>query len=275
MNWTILIIYALVQGITELFPVSSVGHAVILPYLAGWTNISGNAQFLPFVVMLHLGTAFALIIYFWRDWLDLIIALFTPGSKERKLLGRLIAATIPAAVIGGLLEHKFRELFPSALSAGIFLIVNGFVLYLADRMQRSRGDKRIGQISYGQSFFVGLVQSLALIPGFSRSGVTMTAGLGVGLSYEESARFSFLLATPVILGAGILEVPKMLKSHSTQMIHYGVVGGLLAGVVAFLSTAFLMRYFQDHEVRALRPFALYCVIAGAIVAVLAALNIHL
>lgn len=278
MTWTQIIIYALVQGITELFPVSSVGHAVILPYLAGWTDISGNKQFLPFVVMLHLGTAFALLIYFWRDWLNLIRALFVPRAKERRLLGRIIMATIPAAVIGAGLEHKFRQLFPSALSAGIFLIVNGLVLFLADRLRKNAAHSRfkeIEQVSYPQSFFVGLIQSLALIPGFSRSGVTMTAGLGVGLSYEEAARFSFLLATPVILGAGILEVPKVIKSHSPQMLHFGIVGGILAGIVAFLSTAFLMKYFQSHEVRALRPFGYYSIIVGAIVAVLAALNLHL
>lgn len=277
MTWTQIIIYALVQGITELFPVSSVGHAVILPYLAGWKNISGNTQFLPFVVMLHLGTALALLIYFWRDWVNLIRALFVRRSKERKLLGRIIAATIPAAVIGAALEHKFRALFPSALSAGLFLIVNGLVLFLADRMRRNAARTRmkpIEKISYPQSFFIGLVQALALIPGFSRSGVTMTASLGVGLDYEEAARFSFLLATPIILGAGILEVPKMLKSHSTQMLHFGIVGGLLAGIVAFLSTAFLMRYFQDHEVRALRPFGYYSIVVGAIVAILAGFHLH-
>lgn len=278
MTWIQIIIYALVQGITELFPISSVGHAVMLPYLAGWNHISGNNQFLPFVVMLHLGTAFALLIYFWRDWLNLIRALFTPRAKERKLLGRVIVATIPAAAIGFLLEHKLRDLFPSALSAGIFLVVNGLILFVADRLLKKGSRARlksIEQISYPQSFMIGVVQSLALIPGFSRSGVTMTAGLGTGMSYEESARFSFLLATPVILGAGILEVPKVLKSHSPQMVHFGIVGGLLAGIVAFLSVAFLMRYFQQSEVKALRPFAYYSIIVGAGVAVLAALNLHL
>lgn len=278
MTWTQIIIYALVQGITELFPVSSVGHAVILPYLAGWTKISGSSQFLPFVVMLHLGTAFALLIYFWRDWLNLVRALFVRKSKERRLLGRIIMATIPAAVIGATLEHKFRALFPYALSAGIFLVVNGLVLFLADRMRKNAARtqfKPIEQVSYPQSFLIGLVQALALIPGFSRSGVTMTASLGVGLSYEESARFSFLLATPIILGAGILEVPKVIKSHSSQMLHFGIVGGILAGIVAFLSTAFLMKYFQNHEVRALRPFGYYSIIVGAIVALMAAFNIHL
>ncbi|MCY0887679.1 MAG: undecaprenyl-diphosphate phosphatase [Alicyclobacillaceae bacterium] len=267
-------IYALVQGITELFPISSVGHAVILPYLFHWTHISGSKVFLPFIVMLHLGTALALLIYFWRDWVDLISSLWLKKPRERRILGLIVVATIPAAIVGKLLQHKFEELFPNALSASLFLIVNGFVLFLADRLRRRRTTKEVPQISYVQSFFIGLVQAFALIPGFSRSGITMTAGLGTGLSYEESARFSFLLATPIIAGAGILEVPKILKSHSTQMLHLGLVGGLLAGIVAFLSTAFLMRYFRTHEVKALRPFAWYCIGVGAIVAVMASFNLY-
>ncbi|MDP9728591.1 undecaprenyl-diphosphate phosphatase [Alicyclobacillus tolerans] len=267
-------IYALVQGITELFPISSVGHGVILPYLFHWTSISGSKQFLPFIVMLHLGTALALLIYFWRDWVDLISSLWMRKPHERRILGLIIVATIPAAIIGKLLQHKFAELFPNALSASIFLIVNGFVLFLADRLRRRRASKEIQQISYVQSFFIGIVQAFALIPGFSRSGITMTAGLGTGLSYEESARFSFLLATPIIAGAGVLEVPKMLKSNSSAMLHLGLVGGLLAGIVAFLSTAFLMRYFSTHEVKALRPFGWYCIIVGVIVAIMALLHLH-
>jgi undecaprenyl-diphosphatase len=270
-----IIIYGIVQGITELFPISSVGHAVILPYLAGWTSISSNSQFLPFVVMLHLGTALALLIYFWRDWVDLLSSLFMNKPKQRRLLFLIIVATIPAAIVGKLFEHKFRELFPSALSAAIFLIVNGFVLLLADRLRRRSQTVSIERVSYGQSFLIGLVQVLALIPGFSRSGITMTAGLGVGLSYEESARFSFLLATPVILGAGILEVPKAWHAHATQIFHYGLIGGLITAIIAYLSTFFLMRYFKNHEIRALRPFAYYCMIVGVIVAFFAATGAHL
>ncbi len=275
MHTSQIVIYALVQGITELFPVSSVGHAVILPYLAGWSSISNSSQFLPFVVMLHLGTAFALLVYFWRDWLALILSIFDRTMrKQRRLLLLIIVATIPAAIIGKVFEHKFRELFPSALSASLFLIVNGLVLLLADRIKHRQGSVELHRMSYGKSFFVGLVQVLALIPGFSRSGVTMTAGLGVGLDYDEAAHFAFLLATPIIAGAGILEVPKVLASHNTTMIHLGLLGGLLSGVVAFLSTAFLMHYFRTHEVRALRPFAYYCFVVGVGVALMAVLGIH-
>jgi undecaprenyl-diphosphatase len=279
-TWFQIIVTALLQGITEMFPVSSVGHAVILPYLVGWTNISESEQFLPFVVMLHLGTAIALLWYFRRDWVELIASLFRggqagPAAQQRRILFLIIVATVPAAVIGKLFEHKLRALFPSALSAAIFLVVNGIVLLIADRLRRKAGSGQIENLSYLQSFGIGLVQSLALIPGFSRSGVTMAAGLASGLSYEQSARFSFLLATPIILGAGVLEVPKVIKSHEPGMLGYGIVGGLLAGLFAYLATAFLMRYFKTHEVQALRPFAFYCMAVGAIVAVLSLTGIHL
>ncbi|WP_245784053.1 undecaprenyl-diphosphate phosphatase [Alicyclobacillus macrosporangiidus] len=280
MHWSQILITSLVQGITELFPISSVGHAVILPYLAGWSDMLDSDQFLPFVVMLHLGTALALVIYFFRDWLDFIGALFQTAHPNRSRAARrrtlllLVVATIPAAIIGKLFEHKFRELFSSSLSAAIFLMVNGVILLIADRLKRGPGHLRIAKMSYVQSFLIGCAQVLALIPGISRSGITMTAGLGTGLSYEESARFSFLLATPIILGAGILEVPKVLKTHETHILQYGVVGGILAGIVAYVSTAFLMKYFKTHEVRAFRPFAYYCIGIGAIVAVMSIAHIH-
>lgn len=280
MHWAQIVITALVQGITELFPISSVGHAVILPYLAGWTNILNSNDFLPFVVMLHLGTALALLIYFFRDWVNLIASFFqsrdrkAPRTPRRKTFLLLVVATIPAAIIGKLFEHKFQELFSSALSAAIFLIVNGIILLIADRLSKRQGHRKISEMTYLQGFLVGCVQVFALIPGFSRSGITMTAGMKLGLTYEESARFSFLLATPVILGAGILEVPKVIKAHDTHILTYGVVGGILAGIVAYLSTAFLMKYFKTHEVRAFRPFAYYCIGIGVIAAVLSAAHIH-
>ncbi|GMA57739.1 undecaprenyl-diphosphatase [Alicyclobacillus sacchari] len=270
------IIYGIVQGITELFPISSVGHAVILPYLFHWTQFSDSKVFLPFVVMLHLGTGLALLIYFLPEWIRLIASLFIRDRREeRKTLLLIVVATIPAAILGKLFEHKLQALFPSALSAAIFLIINGLILFWADAMRRRRRrTSGIADMSYGRSFLIGVVQAFALIPGFSRSGITMTAGLGSGLSYDEAARFSFLLATPVILGAGILEVPKMLHDHNHQMLHYGLLGGLFAGVLALLSTAFLMRYFQSSEVRALRPFGWYCIVVGIVVAVMSMANLH-
>lgn len=280
MHWAQIVITSLVQGITELFPVSSVGHAVILPYIAGWSNILHSPNFLAFVVMLHLGTALALLIYFFRDWVNLIAAFFqksdkrNPRTPRRRTFLLLVIATIPAAVIGKLFQHSFQALFSSALSASIFLIVNGIILLLADRLSKRMGHQTISKMSYLQSFLIGCVQVFALIPGISRSGITMTAGLRLGLTYEESARFSFLLATPIIFGAGILEVPKMMKAHATHMMTFGLVGGILAGIVAFLSTAFLMKYFKTHEVRAFRPFAYYCMAVGLIAAVLSIAHIH-
>lgn len=270
------IIYGIVQGITELFPISSVGHAVIIPYLFHWTQVSGAPQFLAFVVMLHLGTGLALLIYFLPEWIRLIASLFIRERREdRRTFLLIVVATIPAAIIGKVLEHKLQHLFPFALTAAIFLIINGFVLFAADRMRRRRRAMiDIHEMSYGRSFVIGIVQAFALLPGFSRSGITMTAGLQSGLSYDESARFSFLLATPVILGAGVLEVPKLLHHGSHQMLHYGLIGGLFAGIVAFLSTAFLMRYFKTTEVRALRPFGWYCIVVGIIVGVMALFHWH-
>jgi undecaprenyl-diphosphatase len=276
MTWMQTVVYAIVQGITELFPISSVGHAVILPYLAGWVSVSQNDQFLPFVVMLHLGTALALLLYFWRDWVRLIRSLFVRGrAADKRLLLLLVVATIPAAIVGKLFETKFRALFPSALSAAIFLMVNGLVLLLADRLRkRHLRTVTLSRIGYLQSFLIGVIQILALIPGFSRSGVTMTAGLAIGLSYEDAAQFSFLLATPVILGAGLLEVPKAIHAHATQMLHFGLIGGLLTGILAFLSTFFLMRYFKGDVTNSLRPFAVYCLVVGAVVTILTAAGIH-
>ncbi|MFB5192994.1 undecaprenyl-diphosphate phosphatase [Alicyclobacillus fastidiosus] len=270
------IVYAIMQGITELFPISSVGHAVILPYLFNWKQFSESDVFLPFVVMLHLGTGVALLLYFLKDWVRLIASLFIRSRRrERRQLFLIIVATIPAAIIGKLFEHKLQALFPSALSASIFLIVNGFILFAADRMRRRRSTARdLSELSYGRSFIIGVVQTFALIPGFSRSGITMTAGLASGMSYEESARFSFLLATPVILGAAVLEVPKLLHHGSAQMIHDGLIGGVVAGIVAVLATAFLMRYFRTSEVRALRPFGWYCIIVGVVVGIMAATHLH-
>lgn len=272
MHVTQVVFYAIMQGITELFPISSVGHAVILPYLFNWQSFSNSKVFLPFIVMLHLGTGLALLLYFLKDWIQLVKSLFVREMRrERRQILLIIVATIPAAILGKAFEHKLQALFPHALSAAIFLILNGLVLFWADgaRRRSGRGIGHLENLKYGRSFIIGVVQAFALIPGFSRSGITMSAGLASGLSYEESARFSFLLATPVILGAGVLEVPKMLHHGTTQMLHYGMLGGVIAGIVAVLSTAFLMRYFRTSEVRALRPFGWYCIVVGVVVALMA------
>ncbi|MBE3551243.1 MAG: undecaprenyl-diphosphate phosphatase [Brockia lithotrophica] len=273
------ILFAVLQGITELFPVSSVAHAVLLPAILHW-NITKEGL-LPFTVMLHLGTAFALFFFFWPEWRDLILAVISPGrwqtaegKRMLRLLLRLVVATVPAAAIGFLFEKALSLHFPSGTSAAFFLMVNGLVLILSDRwralaVEKSRGisgreilDEEIVRLSYGKSTLIGLAQSLALIPGFSRSGMTMVAGIFAGLSYEAAARFSFLLATPIILGAGILEVPKLLHADLNHLLVPAILGGISAGIAATVSVWVLMRYFHAHEVKAFRPFGIYCILAG-------------
>jgi len=265
------ILIAILQGATELFPVSSLGHAVILPRLLGWPIDQKDPDFLPFLVVLHLGTAAALLLYFWRDWLGFALALAGRGADvaaERRLLGLICVATLPAVILGFALEHILRGFFGAPLLAAIFLILNGGVLYLGERL-RSKMQARLSlplvQLGWGKACVIGACQALALIPGISRSGATMVGGLLAGLSHQDAARFSFLLATPVIAGAGVLEVPKLLHHGPASFDHTTVLlAGLVAAVTAWLSTALLMRYFKRHDFEALKPFAYYCWIAGAL-----------
>lgn len=259
---------AILQGVTELFPVSSLGHSVLVPAVFHWAINRDAAWFLPFVVVLHLGTAAALLLYFWREWRDLLVGFVRdrgrPRSPQSRLLWLLIIGTIPAGLLGLLLQHWVRRLFAGFIVAGAFLMINGVMLILGDRL-KMRGGKAIESLGWGSAFAIGCAQALALIPGISRSGVTLVCGLGVSLDYGAAARFSFLLATPIILAAGVLEVPKLIKLHALHGVPLApiVLSGLIAGVFAYLSTAFLMRYFTHHEVTALRPFGIYCLLAGA------------
>jgi undecaprenyl-diphosphatase len=262
------IFMAILQGLTELFPVSSLGHAVVLPRLLGWELDENAAYFLPFLVVLHLGTAAALLIYFWRDWIGLLLAVLGRGSPEERraqwrLLGGIVVATIPAVIFGFALRKPLGVLFGAPAVAATFLIVNGFVLFVGERLRRRGGDRRLEDLSWGGALLVGLLQSTALIPGISRSGATMVGGLLVGLRHQAAAHFSFLIATPIILGAAVLEVPKLLH-EGAHINGIAWVAGLVAGVTAFLSVAFLMRYFRRHDFEALDPFAYYCWAAGAI-----------
>lgn len=262
------VIFAIIQGITELFPVSSVAHGVLTPYVFRW-NLDPEflkEHFLPYVVMLHLGTAVALLLFFSRDWAHMLKSLFSGGpSRFKKTFLRVIVGTVPAAVIGLLLEKTLRHLFSSVASAAIFLIVNGVLLYLGEKMS-GKGSKEIEDLTAGQAFVIGLFQSLALVPGFSRSGSSMIAGFWMGLKHEASARFSMLLATPVIVGASILELPK-LKSGMHGLLGMSIIGGILSGVFALLAVWALMKWFKKHEIRAMRPFAYYCWIVGAVILV--------
>jgi undecaprenyl-diphosphatase len=259
------IVLAIVQGITELFPISSLGHAVVLPRLLGWTNVDQDAPgFLPFLVVMHAGTAIALLIYFWRTWFEFATAVLVRrgprAASERRLLMKVVVATIPAVIIGGLLEHMLQKGFGAPKLAAGFLIVNGLMLFVADRW-RARGEISLDRLRWRDALIIGFWQCLALIPGISRSGATMVGGYLAGLDHEDAARFSFWTATPVILGAGVLEVPKLLHHHQAGS-EVAIIAGLVAGVVAFASTAVLMRWFKSHEARGFDPFAIYCALAG-------------
>ncbi len=260
------IILAIVQGITELFPISSLGHAVIMPALLGWKNVDEtSSDFLPYLVVMHLGTAIALLLYFWRDWVDFGMAVTVrrgaSAKAERKLFFLVIVATLPAVAIGGLLEHHLKVIFGKPLLAAGFLVVNGIMLFVAERLKKGAGSKPITALTWIDALVIGFWQCLALIPGISRSGSTMSGGYLTGLKHEDAARFSFLTATPIILAATVLELPKMHKS-GVGFSSVAVLSGAVAGVVAFISVAALMRWFKDHEAKAFDPFAIYCVLAG-------------
>ncbi|HZS85451.1 MAG TPA: undecaprenyl-diphosphate phosphatase [Stellaceae bacterium] len=266
---------AILQGLTELFPVSSLGHAVILPGLLGWQIDQQAPSFLPFLVVLHLGTAAALLLYFWRDWIDFLRALLgqptkAPRAELLRLLALVVVATIPAVVIGFALEKELRHLFGVPAIAAVFLIVNGFVLFAGERLRRRAGRRfqsaqggGLSMLGWRGALLIGFWQCTALIPGISRSGATMVGGLLAGLHHKEAARFSFLIATPIIAGAGVLEVPKMLhQAGGAGFTALALWAGLVAGLTALLSVAFLMRYFRTHDFEALDPFAWYCWAAG-------------
>lgn len=272
-----LILLAILQGVTELFPISSLGHSVLLPALLHWPIDRDAAWFLPYIVVLHIGTAAALFLYFWRDWIGLFRGLSRArggaGNPEARLFWLLVCGTIPAGLLGFLLEHRLRALFGGFTVAAVFLMLNGVLLIVGDRFKRSETNRALDHMSWGKAFLIGCAQSLALIPGISRSGVTLVAGLMGGLDYAASARYSFLLATPIIGAAGLLEIPKLLHQHAVLppgLLSVILLGGALAGIFAWLSVWFLMRWFKTTEVTALRPFGIYCLIAG-----LTALGVHL
>ncbi len=279
------ILLAVIQGITELFPVSSLGHAVIIPALFHW-NVDQDA-FLPFLVVMHLGTAIALLAYFWRAWFDFALAVLAnrgaDPAAERRVFWRVVVATVPAVVVGAVFEKLLRHIFASAEIAAAFLVVNGLVLFVVERLKRPAAAvqggggaaRRLDDLSWGQAVFVGVCQCFALIPGISRSGMTMAGGFLSGLDHEDAARFSFLTATPIILGAAVLEVPKLHKLPNGGG-HLGSMAwgaGLIAGVTAYVSVWALMRWFQRQEFKAFDPFAYYCWAAGAISLVLLVLHV--
>lgn len=267
------LVLALLQGVTELFPVSSLGHIVILPKLLGWNINQADPTFLAFVVLLHVGTATALVIYFWRDWLAIVRSVFRSvvdgrmhGTPDERLGWRLIAGTVPAGLIGVLFQKQVQSLFANPRAAAAFLIVNGIIMFGGERIRRRavalEGERtRLDGLSVRTAVGIGSAQILALFPGISRSGSTMVAGLLANLTHEAAARFAFLLATPIIFGAGVLKIPDLFTPTALPHLPVYLLGGVAAGVAAFLSVAYLMRYFR---VGRLDPFAIYCAAFGIV-----------
>ncbi|PXX00892.1 undecaprenyl-diphosphate phosphatase [Mycolicibacterium moriokaense] len=272
------------QGVTELFPVSSLGHSVLIPALVGgrWAqdlNVSApESPYLAFIVGLHVATAVALLVFFWRDWLAIVGGLITSVRYRRvstaaeRLAWLIVLATIPVGLAGLALEHVFRTTLGRPVPAAAFLAINGVVLYAGERLRRrtpvaatpaGKGsappDERIAELPMAQGVLIGSAQILALLPGISRSGVAMVAGLWRGLNHEEAARFSFLLATPVILAAGVLKIPDLFGPLGEGIHGQVMAGSVAAFVAAYLAVRFLTRYF---ETRTLTPFAIYCTVAG-------------
>ncbi len=265
----------LLQGVSELFPVSSLGHSVILPRLVGWHIHQNDKFFITFLVATHLATAIVLLLFFRRDWWRILKGLgrslrdrgIAPDDADARLGWLLVVGTIPAGILGLLLQDKLRTVFASALSAAIFLFLNGFLLYGAELLRRrapqaeADDDVRIAQqVSWRAAFLVGAAQALALIPGFSRSGATMGGGLLVGLSHKDAARFAFLMATPIIGAAAVLKLPELAGPTGNGVRGPAAVGALCAAVTAYLAVRFLMRFFETNT---LTPFAIYCAGAGA------------
>ncbi|MGK8202220.1 undecaprenyl-diphosphate phosphatase [Burkholderia cenocepacia] len=262
MSLWFLVFLSVLQGVTELFPVSSLGHTLLVPALFGMHIDKHAPQLLPFLVALHLGTALALLWYFRARWIALIGGFFAQlgGRKndDGHLMWALIIGTIPTGIVGLVLEKRIEQVFHDLRIVAVALIVNGVLLWIGDRIQRSRAHQPPEKMTFKQAFFVGLAQIGALIPGFSRSGLTMIAGNAAGLTAEKAAEFSFLLGTPIIFAAGVLELPKLF--HARDQLADALLGGVLTAIAAYLSVRFLMRYFEGRG--RLASFGLYCVIAG-------------
>ncbi|MDB5071031.1 MAG: Bacitracin resistance protein BacA [Candidatus Eremiobacteraeota bacterium] len=265
---------AVLQGVSELFPVSSLGHTVLLPALLRWHIDEGSESFLAFVVVLHLGTALALIVFYRNDWVAIVRALVASivrgkisGDKDERTAWLLVAGTIPVGVLGVLLESSVKKLFASPVPVSLFLFANGFIMLLGEWLRRrqhanaSTPYRRLEELRPQDGVFVGFAQALALLPGISRSGSAIVAGLLRDLHHEDAARYSFLLATPIILAASVLEFPKLFAPDAHAVLVQAVVGGVVAGVTAYASVAFLTRYFRHND---LSPFAWYCIAAGGV-----------
>ena len=287
------VVIGALQGVTELFPVSSLGHSILVPAWIGgsWGRLvtqsgtadSGSSPYLAFIVALHVATAVALLVFFARTWVEVIGAFLTVVRTRRvetstqRLALLIVVATVPVGITGLALEHTLRTLFAKPLAAAIFLTLNGVILLAGERLRRrsvARADVRVTDdrsttdaetgrplesLAYGEAALIGVFQTFALLAGISRSGIAMVGGLLRGLDHEDAARFSFLLATPVIFAAGVLKLPSLFGPAGQGIGGQVVVGALVAGVAAYGAVRFLTRYFTT---RTLTPFAVYCLVAG-------------
>ncbi|RSD21723.1 undecaprenyl-diphosphate phosphatase [Amycolatopsis eburnea] len=291
------IVVGALQGVSELFPVSSLGHSILLPaWLGGqWQrdlSIGKDSPYLAVLVAMHVATALALVLFFRKDWVRIIGGLWTSirhrevRTPDQRLAWLLVLATIPVGLAGLLFEGLLRDFLGKPVPAAIFLALNGGVLYAAEKFSRpskkaaeedtvdfsaedtlvlravtveEATDVRLAKLRVGEAVLIGAAQILALLPGISRSGITMVAGLRRGLGHEDAARFAFLLATPVILAAGVLKMPTLFAPENHASLGPALVGSVIAGIASYISVRFLTGYF---ETRTLTPFAIYCVVAG-------------
>ncbi len=285
------IVLGVLQGVSELFPISSLGHTVLLPHLFGWTNIvkwqsQPESPWLAFIVMLHVGSAVGLLIYFWRDWVELVKGFFVSlrrmfrlrrwavETPTERLAWLIVIASIPVGILGIALEHTARVATAKPEVAAIFLVINGFILLGAERLRRrsevralarregmkADGGRKLDTLEYPEAAVIGTVQSSALIAGISRDGVVMAAGLARGLDNEDAARFGFLLATPIILAAGVYKLPDLTGQLGNGIRGAAVIAAVAAAITAVFTVHFLMRYFRRGN---LNPFGIYCVLFGA------------
>jgi undecaprenyl-diphosphatase len=283
------IVIGLLQGVTELFPISSLGHSVLIPAWLGWTGIvnaqsQGESFYLAFLVALHVATGLALFIFFFDEWKGIIAGFFSSirdrrvDTKDQRLAWLLVVATVPAGLTGLVFEHGLRTLFAKPLAAAIFLTINGVILWIGEMVRRrpevralaakqpqsdtsAEPGRRLDTLNYREAFVVGVAQIGALFAGISRSGITMVAGLVRGFDHEDAARFSFLLATPIIFAAGIYKIPDLMGTLGENVRGQALVGAISAGIAAYFAVRFLVRFFRTKN---LMPFAIYCLIAGGI-----------
>jgi len=256
------VVMGIVQGLGEFLPISSSAHLALVPWLFRWHDPG-----LTFDIALHLGTLVAVIAYFWRDWVNLIKGgLRGAGTTEGRLFWYLVIATIPGALIGFLLEDKAETVFRNPILIAGMLILLGVILFWADRRSKKLTD--VNSITLGQSLLIGVSQALAIIPGVSRSGITMTTGLLFGLTREGAARFSFLLSAPVIFGAGLIKIPDIAANPGMINAPF-LVGILVSAVSGAASIGFLLRYVQTKNYL---PFVWYRFLLGATVLLVALLR---